>query len=223
MVKVERSFPAPASLAEEAKKVNGKYDRQDVIERLRQDFHNKCYICEMKGLQDPNVEHLLPHKSGKYQDRKYDWENLFWSCGHCNGIKNSSKYDEGIIDCCNTDPERYLHFRMEGSNVAISVSDPKDEILKRTAQLVVETFSMKNTGMRTYTSDIRWKLLQKEMNLLYRQLERVHNGSGSKTAIRTLRSLLRRESAFAAFKRSYVRDHAAEYPELQQYVALEDQ
>lgn len=188
MVKVERSFPAPASLAEEAKKVNGKYDRQDVIERLRQDFHNKCYICEMKGLQDPNVEHLLPHKSGKYQDRKYDWENLFWSCGHCNGIKNSSKYDEGIIDCCNTDPERYLHFRMEGSNVAISVSDPKDEILKRTAQL-----------------------------------ERVHNGSGSKTAVRTLRSLLRRESAFAAFKRSYVRDHAAEYPELQQYVALEDQ
>ena len=48
MVKVKRSFPAPDSLAEEAKKVNGKYDKPDVIERLKKDFHNKCYICEMK-------------------------------------------------------------------------------------------------------------------------------------------------------------------------------
>lgn len=77
MVKVERSFPAPDSLAEEAKKVDGKYDKPDVIERLKKDFHNKCYICEMKELQDPNVEHLLPHKNGKYPKRKFGWENLF--------------------------------------------------------------------------------------------------------------------------------------------------
>ena len=48
MVKVVRSFPAPKSLAEEAKKATGKYDKQDVIERLKNDFHNKCYICEIK-------------------------------------------------------------------------------------------------------------------------------------------------------------------------------
>ena len=50
MVKIERSFPAPESLAEESKKVNGRYDKQDVIERLKRDFHNKCYICEMREL-----------------------------------------------------------------------------------------------------------------------------------------------------------------------------
>lgn len=32
MVKVERSFPAPDSLAEEAKKADGKCDKPDVIE-----------------------------------------------------------------------------------------------------------------------------------------------------------------------------------------------
>ena len=37
MVKVERSFPAPDSLREEAKKATGKYDKEDVIERLRKD------------------------------------------------------------------------------------------------------------------------------------------------------------------------------------------
>ena len=34
MVKVERSFPAPDSLAEEKKKANGSYSEPDVIERL---------------------------------------------------------------------------------------------------------------------------------------------------------------------------------------------
>jgi len=221
MVKIERSFPAPKSLAEEAKKANGRYDKEDVIEQLKKDFHNKCYICELKELQDPNVEHLLPHKNAKYPKRKFDWENLFWSCGHCNGIKNNSKYDEGIMDCCKYDPEKYLYFQMKDNDVIIATANPNDDIQKRTAMLVTETFSVKNTGMRTYTSDERLKLLQKEMNILYKQLEKMHTVPDSKVAMRTIRSLLRRESAFAAFKRCYVREHAAEYPELQQYVALD--
>lgn len=221
MVKIERSFPAPQSLAEEAKKANGRYDKQDVIEQLRKDFHNKCYICEMQDLQDPNVEHLLPHKNGKYSERKFDWENLFWSCGHCNGIKNNNKYDEGIIDCCKSDPEKRMYFHVVEDNVVISVADSGDDIAKRTALLITESFSLKNTGMRTYTSDKRMKLLQKEMNVLYKQLENLHNTPNQKVTKRLIHSLLRRESAFAAFKRCYVREHAAEYPELQEYVALD--
>lgn len=138
MVKVKRSFPVSGSLVEEEKKAIGRYDKPDVIKRLKEDFHNKCYICEMKDLQDPNVEHLLLYKNGKYPERKYDWENLFWSCSHCNGVKNNGKYGEGIIDYCKQVPEECLSFKL------------------------------KNTGMRTYTSDKRLKLLQKGMNLLYR-------------------------------------------------------
>lgn len=218
MVKIQRSFPAPTSLAEEAKKLNGRYDKPDVIERLKKDFHNKCYICEMKELQDPNVEHLLPHKNGKYPKRKFDWENLFWACGHCNNIKNNSKYDAGIIDCCNQDPEDYLDFQLKNDNVVIQLKKSDNPIYKRTEMLVTETFSLKNTGMRTYTSDERLRLLQKEMNLLYGQLEKLHNSPNSKLILRTICSLLRRESAFAAFKRCYVRIHAKEYPQLQEYL-----
>ncbi len=220
MVKVERSFPAPESLAEEAKKENGrgKYDKPDVIERLKNDFHNKCYICEMKELQDPNVEHLLPHKNGKYPERKFDWENLFWACGHCNGIKNNGKYDAGIVDCCKQDPEEYLDFQLKNDNVVIYVKNPGDEVYNRTALLITETFSLKNSGMRTYTSDERMRLLQKEMNLLYGQLEKLQKNPNAPIIMRTICSLLRRESAFAAFKRCYVRVHAEEYPQLQKYL-----
>lgn len=114
-------------------------------------------------MQDPNVEHLLPHKNGKCLDRKFDWENLFWSCGHCNAIKNNGKYDTGIIDCCREDPENYLNFEVKNNNVVIQVKDLNREVDCRTAMLITETFSLKNTGMRIYTSDIRWKLLLKEM------------------------------------------------------------
>ena len=55
MVKVERSFPAPASLEVEAKKPSGSYSEQDVVEQLKKDFHDKCYICEIKNLQDPQA------------------------------------------------------------------------------------------------------------------------------------------------------------------------
>ena len=44
MVKVERSYPAPESLALEKEKSNGSYSDPDVIERLTKDFYNKCYI-----------------------------------------------------------------------------------------------------------------------------------------------------------------------------------
>ncbi len=218
MVKVIRSFPAPESLAEEAKKAHGECNKPDVIERLKKDFDNKCYICEMKELQDPNVEHLLPHKNGKYSERKFDWENLFWACGHCNSVKNNGKYDEGIVDCCKQDPEEYLDFKLENDNVAVSATKSNDEIYERTALLIMETFSLKNTGMRTYTSTERLRLLQKEMNLLYGQLEKLHNRPNSKIIMRTICGLLKRGSAFAAFKRCYVRGHAAEYPHLQRYL-----
>lgn len=220
MVKVERSFPAPDSLAEEARKADGKYDKPDVIERLKKDFHNKCYICEMKELQDPNVEHLLPNKNGTYPERKFDWENLFWSCSHCNGVKNNGKYDNGILDCCKDDPEKVLSFSLENDDVTITILNADNELQKRTAQLVTEVFSLKNTGMRIYRSDQRLKLLQKEMNVLYKQLEKLHKKPESKVIMRMIESLLRRESAFAAFKRCYVREHANEYPELQKYVKM---
>ena len=133
MVKVERSYPAPESLAREASRKNGSYNKTDVILRLKADFHDKCYICEIKGLQDPQVEHLLPHKNGKHLERKFDWDNLFWSCGHCNGVKNCGKYDEGIIDCCHLDPEKMLSFELLEEDIRVTPVDDANKDAVRTA------------------------------------------------------------------------------------------
>mgnify|MGYP000579775343 FL=1 len=143
MVKVERSFPAPASLAEEKKKANGSYSKPDVIERLEKDFHNKCYICELDKLQDPQVEHLRPHFGGKNIERKFDWNNLFWSCSHCNGVKNQRKYDEFIIDCCKLDSEEKIYFKLHDRKIDVTAVKSEDFEAKMTAELVMEVFNIK--------------------------------------------------------------------------------
>ena len=74
-------------------------------------FHGKCYICENKeGISSFQIEHLKPHRENA--DLKYDWNNLFWSCAHCNNIINA-KYDT-ILDCSQVEVDRKIAFRKEG-------------------------------------------------------------------------------------------------------------
>lgn len=216
MVKIERSLLAPPSLAIDAKKANGSCTQQDVIDQLKHDFHDKCYICELSNLSDPNVEHLLPHKNGHYPERKFDWNNLFWSCPHCNNIKSQRKYDEGILDCCKVDPEELIDFQWEYKEIKLT-STSEDITVKRTMELVWEVFNLKNTGIRVHASNLRMEKLCMEMNLLFSQLHKLETDP-SKAQLNRVRILLRKESEFAAFKRCYVRMHLSRYPQLKPFL-----
>lgn len=215
MIKVERSYPAPASLALEREKTSGSYNLLDVVTRLRKDFHDKCYICEMKGLQDPEVEHLLPHENGKYPDRKFDWDNLFWSCGHCNKVKNTNRFREGILDCCKEDPESYIRLEDCGDHLEASLLEGVMEtpILARTIALINDVFNKDNTGMRDIKRQVRYSLLKAELNTFYKVLGQ-YRKEGNSLQFRSLRGLLDRSSPFAGAKRSYLRDHLNLNPEL---------
>jgi HNH endonuclease len=94
MINFTKSQPAPACLAIEKVK-NGEYKCGDVLERLNDDFHRKCYICEDKDLTSINVEHLIPHRGDI--DLKFDWDNLCLACYHCNNIKLAVHDD--ILNC----------------------------------------------------------------------------------------------------------------------------
>lgn len=213
MIKVERSSNAPESLKERKR-----YDGEDVVQQLKKDFYDKCYICGIKPVQDPNIEHLLPHKNGKYIDRKYDWNNLFWSCSHCNGIKNQNEYDEHIIDCCQRDPEKLLDFKVENDNILVDAKDSSDLEAVSTAQLMYDVFNKKNTGMRVHKCQVRVDALLSEMNALYDNLEKYQSGDCSLIVKRTLKGLLDKKSPFAEFKRSYIRNHKEIFCELLEFI-----
>ena len=83
------------------------YRSEKVLSILQRDFFNKCYVCEEKEPTSINVEHFRSYKN--YKHLKYEWENLFYACAHCNKIKGSC-YDH-IIDCTREDPEDYITMR----------------------------------------------------------------------------------------------------------------
>lgn len=217
MVKVERTPTPPASLAVEKEKASGSYREPDVIQQLHHDFHGKCYLCEIDELQSVQVEHLYPHE-GRDITRKFDWNNLFLSCAHCNSVKNQKKYAGVILDCCKEEPEAALDHTFENGHVAVHARQdtPESEV---TAELLTECFEKTNTGIRILECQTRINALNKTMDLLYKQLKE-HRETSSTRSLRILRVMLSRTYRFAGFTRAYVRNHLEKYPNLAEYVSL---
>lgn len=219
MIKVNRRDTVPASLLEWEKNPFA-YRNEDVVAALGEDFNNKCYICELKPLMDIHVEHLRPHKDGKRLELKFDWNNLFLSCPHCNNVKNNIKYEDCIIDCCVQDPEELMSQRFDPSQRIVLVECiDENNTTKMTAQLIEECFGLRNTAIRKITTQNRLNCLSDEMNILFKALNK-YKKIKSKRNINGLIGLLDKSSRFSAFKRQYVRDNLDIYPELGQYIFL---
>ena len=223
MVKIDRTPTPPASLAvEKTKEENGSsgsYNQKDVVEQLHKDSHGKCYLCEQDELQAIQIEHLKPHHGGKDLDLKYDWTNLFFSCSHCNSVKNRKQYEHDILDCCIDDPETKIHQALNGDYVEVKPLD-QTIVAKNTAALVQDCFELRNHEIRSIESQNKVKSLKKTMNLLCKYLDNLEHGTGKRT-ITVLRGMLSREYKFSGFTRTYVRDHLDRYPMLEPYVRLD--
>lgn len=92
MFNVIRRATAPGSLSSKT------WRGADVAEALRADFLDKCYLCESREPLSFNVEHFDAHKGD--DDKKYDWNNLFFACARCNNFKGA---EVNVLDC--TSPE----------------------------------------------------------------------------------------------------------------------
>ena len=94
MIKIERKETPHTQEAmddlQEACSTGHSYNTEHVNQALQEVFHGKCYICENKEATSYQIEHRIPHRGDK--KLKYDWNNLFWVCAHCNNIK-SDKYE----------------------------------------------------------------------------------------------------------------------------------
>ena len=81
MIRVYKNPNAPLSLS-----TTKAYDGADVQQQLEDDHHKKCYLCERSLCTEFQIEH---HRSQQnHPALRQDWNNLFWSCGYCNGKKD---------------------------------------------------------------------------------------------------------------------------------------
>lgn len=203
MINIKKSQPAPSCLSKEKEKVAGDYKCGDVLIRLKEDFFNKCYLCEEKAPSTLNVEHFIPHKGNK--DLKFDWNNLFFACGHCNNTK-LAKYSN-LVDCtdCSRIVTDILKFEINPFPFEESLITPLNEELDvvETAKLLNEIYNGTTQLKNIESENIRGKLIQEIIdfnNLLHEYFEDGLTKDEKEEIRIKIRRRLSFEAPFTAFK-----------------------
>lgn len=204
MVFQEKSQPAPTCLVAEKAKINGDYKCEDVLNRLKADFKNKCYICEHKEPTSINVEHFTPHQGDR--NLKFDWNNLFWSCSHCNNTKLANY--NNILNCTNPSHNvgtdlKYIFKPFPYEKVVISALVNTPEVFE-TCQLLESVYNG-TTKLKTIESaNLRNKLLEEIKNFqdcLFNYFEDTNSEEDKQYYRIKIKGHLNRGSNFTAFKR----------------------
>ncbi|MEK7432933.1 MAG: CDK5 domain-containing protein [Cyanobacteriota bacterium] len=210
MIFLPKSQPAPISLEKEKKKVSGKYNLNDVLERLNTDFKNKCYICETKEPTSINVEHFKPHKENI--DLKFDWNNLFFCCGHCNNTKLAKPEFDNILNCTesnNVEIKIKYHINPYPKEKANFLAlENKDEI-NNTVKLLDQVYNGTTVLKLLESSNMRNNLLKEIIEfqnflIKYADEEEFEEKEKFKKAII---KHLKPSSSFTAFKRWIIRNN----------------
>ena len=215
MIYVQKSASAPSSLAQQSS-----YSSQDVITQLNDDFHGKCYICEQQYITSYEVEHFIPHRNNNAL--KYDWNNLFLSCRHCNSVKTARVFDD-ILNCsdishqvekairhyCNPFPKEFAIFEVKIPSIKAN----------NTRDLLDKTFNGEHTGFKKLESANLRALLLKEIKEFTDALEGFEDDECEKEYYKNkIIRHLNNDSAFTAFKRWIIRDNQALCEEFGQYI-----
>lgn len=209
MVYFEKSQPAPACLEAEKLKVNGDYKCGEVLTRLLGDFKNKCYLCEQKAPTTINVEHFTAHQGDR--ELKFDWNNLFWSCGHCNNTKLAQHTD--LLNCTvATDAvETALKYEIkpfpkEKAQITAQNTDPRTA---RTRDLLLAIFNG-STPLKTIESANLRDLLLQEIKVFQSALIAYYESNSEAEHDEHRQKITRhldKSSHFTAFKRWIIRDN----------------
>ena len=210
----EKALAAKASLASQ-KAINGSYNTPEVNLALSEMFRGKCYICEVKDTSSYQIEHLIPHKGDL--DLKFDWNNLFWSCAHCNNIKNAKC--NPILDCSKVDVDKKIAFRREGffgtdEKLLFQPLDDNEDT-KNTAKLLNDVYYGNTPQKKIESVQIRKKLresLSRFKNLVrdYYELEPYEQ----EDVLAKINAELGAGAEFVAFKRWLLWDNREQYHEL---------
>lgn len=222
MIKIRRKMTGKAQKAieslQKAKTRNGQYNTAPVNEALWEMFHGKCYLCENKQTTSFEIEHLHPHHGNV--NLKYDWNNLFLVCGHCNNTK-LAQYDP-ILDCTKEHVEDLIAFRKKGyfgteEELFFEPLNSRTETIN--TQKLLHRIHYGTTPQKKMESKILRKMIREELSAFKEYVREYQEAEGEdKEDLECLLRLqLKDSSPFAAFKRWLIRDNKAMYPELLVY------
>jgi len=204
MVKMKKS-PLPEGVVIKSPK---DYQGGIVFQLLLDDCYHKCYICEHKPIP-LEVEHRVAHRGD--EKLRYDWNNLFCACVHCNRIKNQPKFYGGIIDPTQTDPEEYIELHMDYNEdlreKIVIVKKVKDnELVDVTVELLDLVYNNFSTDNRKESSFNLRNSVSKDISMFMFYIGEYLKNPDDTAACEVIMDEISRMSEFAAFKRQIIRD-----------------
>ncbi|HDK8956530.1 TPA: HNH endonuclease [Acinetobacter baumannii] len=197
---------------------NSNYKDPLVVQQLKKDFFSKCYLCEQTEFGNVNVEHFVPHLN-QSEELRIDWENLYYACSHCNGIKGH-RHNE-LLNCCD---------QMHNVDTAISLEAPTVpngqivlkntlennsalfELTNKTIELLDKCYNNANSGVQqvshqylkekileehAYLQSLRFQLKNGLNRLLQREKDEL---------VERINNMLKPNYPFSAFWITYVRN-----------------
>lgn len=210
MVYFKKSQPTPT--------ITSIHNTPEIVKRLAEDFHNKCYICEEKAPKDINVEHFIAHQGDSIL--RLDWNNLFLSCTHCNNIK-SNDYNNLLNCTILTDKvDTALHYYcnpMPKEKPVFDILIPSAKATE-TKELLEKCFNGEHTGQKTLESSNLRDLLLKEILIFQRLLFEYLENEDKEYFLIKIKEHLSNRSSFTAFKRWIIKDNDYLKNEFGQYI-----
>lgn len=154
MIRV-RKGGAPKALA------SAGYSADAVKRQLLADQDAKCYLCEREVGTDYEVEHRQSQQG--HPELKNVWENLFLSCGYCNGRK-SNDFD-GILDPAKVNVEKLVVQRYDAKSETFVFApvSPEDTSAALTARLLGRLFN----GLRPRMPNLKEERFRAEFRQAY--------------------------------------------------------
>jgi hypothetical protein len=214
VINIVKSTTIPISLAfEKAKKSSGNYRSEDVVFSIRDDFHNKCYLCEDYAPSTINVEHFIPHRGNR--DLMFDWLNLFYACGHCNNVKGD--FYDNILNCTDSTHKvlDWIQFKINPypKEKVLIKSLLEDIKIKNTVELLAKIYNSEHTGLKTVEGEnIRERLID-EMVKFTKRLKKYFKPTISLNDKQRYRKkigeMLSVKSPFTAFKIWVIKENEA--------------
>lgn len=189
-----------------------------VVKQLRKDFFSKCYLCEQAYFGNVNVEHFVPHE-GKSEELLIEWENLYYSCSHCNGIKGHR--DKELLDCCNDQHNVDTSIALEAPSTpsgrvqitnSLPTTSPLYELTNKTISLLEKCYNNSNNGPQQISHEyLVDKIMEHHAKLQTLRFELKKDFYGmtedrKNEIIELISNMLKPSYQFSAFWKTYVRN-----------------
>ncbi len=110
---------------------------KDIKDKIRNDFFVLCYICEEFVPVHFQIDHFKPQNN--FPELKNNWENLFYCCGKCNGMRPRNINTDGneVLNNCIDDVEKLIKLEYIKKTKKIKISSEHNSVkIKNTIKLL---------------------------------------------------------------------------------------